>query len=115
MDQNAEDLGPDDKNILFFILPDKLLKVVDNKPKRTAKIVLKLNKIGKGSDFEETEIPIDPSQVEKVVTMFKKLGFTEVQESSQKHHNYRYKDVEIALKWSKVWGYHIRSSYHPSK
>jgi len=107
LDQNAENLGPDDKNVFFFILPDKLLKVVDNKSKRTAKIVLKLNKIGRGSDFEEIEIPINPSQVKKAVDMFKKLGFTEIQESFQKRHNYKYKDVEIALKWSKIWGYHI--------
>jgi adenylate cyclase class IV len=95
---HAEDLGEDDKDVYFFILPDKLLKVVNNVSQKTAKIVLKLNKIGKGSDFEEIEIPVDPQDVEKGVNMFKFLGFNEVQNSFQKRHNFRYKGVEIALK-----------------
>ncbi len=103
----GKDLGEDDKNVFFFILPDKLLKVVDNKSKNTAKIVLKLNKIGFGSDFEEIEISIDPSDVEKSVGVFKALNFIEVQESFQKRHNFEYKGVEIAVKYSDEWGYHV--------
>lgn len=107
LDENAKNLGPDNKNVFFFIMPDKLLKVTDNESKDSAKFTLKLNKIGKGSDFKELEVPIQRGDVDKTVKIFKKLGFDEVQESYQKRHNYEYKGVEIALKWSEVWTYHI--------
>ncbi len=103
----AQDLGSDDKNVHFFIMPDKLLKVVNNISRKNAKIVLKLNKIGKGSDFEEIEIPVNPIDADKIVKMFFFLGFNEVQESFQKRHNYKYKEVELALKYSKTWGFHL--------
>ena len=51
LQKNAKNLGKDDKDVFFFIMPDKLLKVVNNISKNNAQIVLKLNKIGKGSDF----------------------------------------------------------------
>lgn len=107
LDENAEDLGPDNKNVFFFIMPEKLLKVTNNESKESAKFTLKLNKIGEGSDFKELEIHIEQEAVDKTVKIFKELGFDEVQESYQKRHNYRYKGVEIALKWSQVWTYHI--------
>ena len=81
--------------------------MTDNKSKKTAKITLKLNKIGLGSDFEEIEIPIDPTEVEKSLKIFKSLNFTEVQESFQKRHNFEYKGVELAVKYSDNWGYHV--------
>ena len=31
----------------------------------------------------------------------------EYMHSYQKRHNYLYKNVELALKWSKAWGYHL--------
>lgn len=107
LNKNAQSLGGDDKNVFFFIFPDKLLKVVDNISKQSAKTVLKLNKIGKGSDFEEIEIPIKQEDVGKAVKMFSSLGFDELQESFQKRHNYLYKEVELALKYSDTWGYHL--------
>jgi predicted adenylyl cyclase CyaB len=107
LSSNAKDLGEDDKDVYFFILPDKLLKIVDNVSRKTAKLVLKLNKIGKGSDFEEIEIPINPRHVKSAVKMFSCLGYREIQRSFQKRHNYLYKGVELSLKYSKVWGYHL--------
>ena len=58
LNANAEDLGKDDKDVYFFIFPDKLLKVVNNISQKTAKLVMKLTKIGHGNAFEEIEIPI---------------------------------------------------------
>lgn len=104
---NAEDLGADDKDVFFFILPDKLVKVVNNISKKNAKIVLKLTKIGKGSGFEEVEIPIDREYVDKAVRFFTGLGFNEIQQSFQKRHNYLFKEVEFSLKYSDAWGYHL--------
>lgn len=107
LNAKAEDLGEDDKDVYFFILPDKLVKVVNNVSKKNAKIVLKLNKIGKGSDFEEIEIPINQEYIEKAVNLFTGLGFNEVQHAYQKRHNYRYREIELALKYSNAWGYHL--------
>jgi len=106
--EKAKNLGEDNKNVFFFILPDKLLKVVDNVSQKTAKIVLKLNKIGQGSDFEEIEIPISSSEVTKAVKIFSSLNLdADLMESFQKRHNYLYKGVEAALKYSEHWGYHL--------
>ena len=107
LEKNAKDLGEDNKDVYFFILQDKLVKVVNNISKKNAKIVLKLNKIGKGSDFEETEILIDQNDVEKSVGFFTSLGLNEMQRSFQKRHNYLYKEIEFALKYSDTWGYHL--------
>lgn len=108
LNENTEDLGADDKDVYFFIMPDKLLKVVDNVSKGNAKIVTKLNKIGKGDSFEEIEISIDRKDVEKAVNMFKSLNLTDnIMHSFQQRHNYLYKGVELALKYSDEWSYHL--------
>ena len=108
LDRNAENIGEDDKDVFFFIMPDKLLKVVDNISKNNAKLVLKLNKIGKGSDFKEIEIPIEREYVNDFVKILTKLGFTDnIMHSFQKRQNYIYKEVEVALKYSEVWGHHL--------
>ncbi|MBP9798228.1 CYTH domain-containing protein [Candidatus Woesebacteria bacterium] len=107
LDKEATDLGEDNKDVYFFLFPDKLLKVTNNISGQSAKITLKLNKIGKGSDFEEIEIPIQPKDVDKSIIMFKHLGFNELQNSYQERHNYEYNGVELALKYTKTWGYHL--------
>jgi adenylate cyclase class IV len=104
--KNGEDLGEDDKDVFFFLVPGKILKVVNNVSQKTAKIVLKLNSIGNGGDFEELEIPIDPREVDKSVELFEKLELAEMMRSFQKRHNYMYKGVEIAVKYSEHWQYH---------
>lgn len=53
---NAQDLGEDSKDTLFYILPDKLFKVVNETSKNKAKIVLKDNRLGNGNNFGEWEI-----------------------------------------------------------
>jgi adenylate cyclase class IV len=107
LSENAQDLGEDNKDVFFFLFPDKLLKVVNNVSQKTAKIVLKLNRIGQASDFDETEIPISPSDCKKAVEMFKRLGFNDIQNTFQKRHNFMYKGVELALKYSNTWSYHL--------
>ncbi|MEK7651478.1 MAG: CYTH domain-containing protein [Patescibacteria group bacterium] len=107
LNDKAEDLGEDDKDVYFFLFPDKLLKVVNNISKRSAKIVLKLNKIGKGSDFEEIEIPIGQENFEKTAKVFSNLNLGDFMHSFQKRHNFLYKGVELALKWSEIWKHHL--------
>lgn len=107
LSSNAQDLGEDDKDVYFFIFSDKLIKTVNNASKKNAKIVLKLNKIGKGSNFEEIEVPIAQEDFGKVTTIFKAVLTCDSMHTFQKRHNYLYKDVELALKWSEIWGYHL--------
>lgn len=105
--QGGEYLGEDNKDTYFFLFPDKLLKVTNNITKSTAKITLKLNKIGVGSDFKEIEIPISQNDVEKAVEAFKHLGFNDTQYSYQYRHNYKYDGVEFAVKYTQSWGFHV--------
>ncbi|PIZ57454.1 hypothetical protein COY23_01390 [bacterium (Candidatus Torokbacteria) CG_4_10_14_0_2_um_filter_35_8] len=105
--ENGKYLGEDNKDTHFFLFPDKLLKVTNNLSKQSAKITLKLNKIGKGSDFKEIEIPISQVDVDKTVEAFKYLGFTNNQYSYQFRNNYMYKDIGIAVKYTQSWGFHV--------
>ncbi|WP_030459000.1 hypothetical protein [Kitasatospora sp. NRRL B-11411] len=105
--REGEDLGQDNKLIHFFDLPDKLLKVTDNQSVGTAKITLKDSKIGQGAVFSETEFPIAQKDVPAAVQLFGMLGFEDTRhEAFNFRRNFRFKDVEIAVKWSEAWGYH---------
>jgi len=105
---NAQDLGEDDKDVYFFLLPKKIVKVVNNLSQKKSSIVMKLNRLGRGTnDFEEIEIAIDPIDLQKTVRLFSALNFEQIQNSFQKRHNYRYRGVDLALKYSQSWGYHL--------
>lgn len=107
LEQDGEDLGRDDKHIYFYVLPDQLLKVTDNIATNTAKITLKTSKIGQGTAFPETEIPIAREDVEGAVRVFNALGFEEtMHEAYNQRRNFRFGGVEIAVKWSEAWGHH---------
>ncbi|MBP8591555.1 MAG: CYTH domain-containing protein [Patescibacteria group bacterium] len=108
LDTNAKSLGKDDKDVYFFLLPDRIVKAVKNISQKTAKIVIKLNRLGRGrSDFEEIEIPISPLDFDKAVKLFSSLRFDQIQNSYQTRQNYLYEGVEIALKHTDSWGYHM--------
>ncbi|MFD3661954.1 CYTH domain-containing protein [Streptomyces sp. NPDC058659] len=103
----AEDLGCDDKNIYFYVLPDQLLKVTDNTAAGSAKITLKASKIGQGAAFPETEFAIGRDDVPAAVRIFNALGFEgAMHQAFNQRHNFRFRGVEIAVKWSEAWGHH---------
>lgn len=104
---NAEDLGTDDKRVWFFCLPDRLLKVTHNISRKSGKITLKLTKIGKGNHFKEIEFSVAEESVETAVQLFVNLGYDYLFEPIILRHNFLYKGVELALKYSKTWGYHL--------
>ncbi|WP_225846374.1 hypothetical protein [Streptomyces sp. HPF1205] len=107
LEREGEDLGRDDKRIYFYVLPDKLLKVTDNIAAGSAKITLKAGKIGQGAAFPETEIPIAREDVDAAVRIFNHLGFEgEMHEAFNQRRNFRFRGVEIAVKWSEAWGHH---------
>ncbi|OON74885.1 CYTH domain-containing protein [Streptomyces tsukubensis] len=107
LEADGEDLGPDDKHIYFYVLPDQLLKVTDNTTAGTAKITLKGSRIGQGTAFAENEFALAPADVPTAVKVFNALGFeTTMHEAFNYRHNFRFGGVEIAVKWSEAWGYH---------
>lgn len=104
---NGKDLGEDNKDTKFYILPDRLFKVVNEVSKQKAKIVLKGNRIDSGNSSRELEMQIDPKEYRKAIKIFDELNLPgKNMEAWQKRHNYIYRGVEIAVKYSKHWGYH---------
>ena len=104
--ENGKDLGEDNKDTYFFLFSDKLFKITNNITKNNAKITLKLQKIGLGSDFEEIEVQFPCEDVEKVIRIFGILGFKDYQYSYQSRNNYLYKNIEFAIKYTVSWGFH---------
>src|SRR6266481_9258374 len=101
LEHEAELLGEDDKDVSYYIFPDKLLKVVRNISSGTAKLSLKLNALGAGSSFQEFEISFPEDSFEAMKQIFDNTGaHIQVIRGTQKRTNYKYQDVEIALKWS---------------
>ena len=108
LNKNAVDLGQDDKEVYFFIMENKVVKAVHNTSQKSAKIVLKLARIGtSGNDAEEIEISISTSDFVKAVKFFSELEFNQIQRSVQTRRNYEYKGVIVSLKYSQEWGFHI--------
>jgi adenylate cyclase class IV len=106
--ENGENLGADDKEVVYYIYPDKLLKVVNNISKRSAKISLKMSKIGEGSAFPETEVFFEQEDFDKIKYIFDTIAKPEkIMDGIQKRKNFKYKDCEIAIKWSEAWGSHF--------
>ncbi|MCE7080113.1 hypothetical protein [Streptomyces sp. ST2-7A] len=107
LEQVGEDLGRDDKHIHFYVLPDKLLKVTDNVTAGSAKMTLKASRIGRGAAFPETEIAIARQDVPAAVRILDELGFAGLRhEAFNRRRNFRFRGVEIAVKWSEAWGHH---------
>ncbi|MFE0421573.1 hypothetical protein [Streptomyces sp. NPDC058953] len=105
--RDGDDLGPDDKLIHFYVLPDRLLKVVENTSAGTAKISLKDGRIGRGAAFPETEFGLAPDDIPAAVRLFDTLGFADTRhEAYTRRRNFRYGGVEIAVKWSRAWEHH---------
>lgn len=99
-------LGKDDKDVHFYLFPDRLYKVVDNVSKKNARLVLKKNRIGRGSSFEEVEIPIPRRHVMQAVALFDSLKAPQTDHEFQSRQNFIWRGVEIALKHSGTWGFH---------
>lgn len=108
LDTCAESLGEDNKDCYYYIFSDKLLKLVNNTSKKTAKISLKLSRIGDGAAFPEIEFYFSPQEFNTARRLFDALALpVKIMHGPQKRNNYRYKGCEIALKHSDAWGYHL--------
>ncbi|MES2931162.1 MAG: hypothetical protein V4682_00500 [Patescibacteria group bacterium] len=100
-------IGQDDKEVEYIIFPDKLLKVVNNLSKNTGVLSLKLNALGEGSSFQEFEVPFPADQYETMRSICHAISEPQqIIAGTQKRTNFKYGEVEIALKWSEDWKYH---------
>lgn len=107
LNNKAELLENDNKDTLFYIWNDKVIKVVQNAESLATKMVLKPGRIGEQSHFEETELKLDPSMFDMAKKFCEQLVPEKVMRSFQFRTNYMYKNVEIALKYTETWGFHI--------
>lgn len=108
LSKNGESLGQDDKDVVYYIYTDKLLKAVHNLSKKNAKISLKMNKIGEGSVFPETEVIFPEEDFQKIKYILDVISKPDkVMNGIQKRINFIYKGCEFAIKWSEEWQYHF--------
>ena len=103
---SSVNISVNDRETVFFIIPGKTLKVSNYLHKNKAKIALKVGDIVKDKSQIEYELFFTPDQYETAISLFKNLGFTEIQYTSQKRTDYDYDFCTISVKWSEDWGYH---------
>jgi len=106
LDRAATKTELDNKKSYFFVLPDRNLSVAVSKAKSVIKY--KSGQITKGNGFEEHEFPFDSTSLTDVIGLLSSLLEIEPQYSEQFRINY-YLDnkIEIALKYTETWGFHI--------
>ena len=108
LEKKGTSLGMDDKEVVYYIYPDKLLKVVNNISKQNSKVSLKTSKVGEGSAFPENEVFFDQKDFEKMKYIFDTIAKPEkIMDGIQKRRNFEYNGCELAIKWSETWGFHF--------
>ncbi len=107
LNTNSDSIEQDNKDTFFYIWPDKVIKVVENKSTGKAKIALKPGRIGKQSYFHEAELTVIPSEVESAKRFCENLEPEKLMRAYQFRTNYHYKGIDIALKYTQSWGFHM--------
>lgn len=92
----------------FYVYEDKVIKVAHKIQSQTAKIVAK-PRLNDTHSYPETELTIDPSELDQAYRLCELAGTSQLFESLIIRHDFRYHDVEFALKYSKRWGYHVEA------
>lgn len=104
---HGTDLGQDNKTSHFFVLPESNLSVASTDARSVIKF--KAGQIGRGIGFEELpEIELaDQEQANNAVRLLQALTGHEPQVSEQFRRNYELDDIELALKYTETWGFHL--------
>ena len=105
--EHAQNLGDDNKDTYFYVWPDKVIKVVDNKTTGKAKIVLKPGRIHTQSHFHESELTLIPAEISTAKQFCENLEPEKIMQAYQFRTNYEYKGVEIAVKYTQSFGFHV--------
>ncbi len=108
LSQGAIDLSESNTKTVFFLLDDSQTKVQQNSSKRTAKIAWKSNGNDGSKSREEIELNIAYSDFDQSVKLFKSIYKTaQIFNTEQQRHDYKIDDIELAVKYSNDWSYHI--------
>lgn len=105
----ADKFEEDNRETLFFMIPNATLKVAKMVSKKLAKIAYKSGDIVRSAAQREIEFSIPIDACDDAIEMFSLLGFADTQSTSQIRYNAVLGDIEISLKWSKDWGYHFEA------
>ncbi|MCU0667360.1 MAG: CYTH domain-containing protein [Patescibacteria group bacterium] len=104
----AKDLGPNNTNTTFYITEKEQVKVQHQVSKGNAKMVWKSGGLVGKTSRQEIELVILPSEIakanifiERLLTNYKKYI------SNQLRHDYILNGLDIAIKYSDNWGYHL--------
>ena len=106
LSKKASHITNDSKISYFFVVPKGILKISNQSINNTAKISYKDGNVSKNI-LMEYEIQISPDDTEKGISMFKSLGFKNVNEVRQDRINFKYKGAEIAIKITPDFGPHF--------
>lgn len=105
----ADRYEEDHRATTFFMMKDATLKVAHLQSKGKAKIAFKAGDIVHAKAQREIELSLAPDDVANAVAMFEGLGFHDIQQTSQTRYNLWFDEIEVAMKWSKDWGYHFEA------
>lgn len=106
--ESAEDFEEDHRRSVFFILPEKTLKIAHLKSLNTARVTLKIGNISGGKQ-RELEMPISVESIGVALQIFTELGYEDKQDTEQLRYNGTIEDVKVSLKWSADWGHHFEA------
>lgn len=105
LDEKSARKTIDNKQSFFFVLPDVNVSIASSA--KETKVKYKGGQLGKGNGFEEIEYTIDHHSLESATTLFTRLLKIKPQASFQFRINYVIDDLEVALKYTQMWGFHI--------
>lgn len=106
--KEAIDKGENDTESVFYLQPDAQIKVQRNDSVKTAKIAWKSGAMDGTEHRKELELTIDYDDfgtANKLMTAL--LDDAQVFPTRQTRHDYTLNGVDIAIKYSDDWGYHM--------
>ena len=108
LDMGAEDLGENNTESYFYLHDDYQLKVQIRLSKGDAKIAWKSGGFNGAASREEIELPFPVESGESAhLLMDRLLPDAKKVRTTQQRHDLKLGDIEIALKWSDQWKFHI--------
>lgn len=107
IDLGAKDLGENNTENIFYLADTYQLKVSKMLSKNKAKIALKSRELGADSGKEiEIHFPLeDAASAESIIDTL--IPDRSKIPTEQSRHDFLLDDIEIAVKYSQDWGYHV--------
>lgn len=102
------DLGKNDTESIFYLLVNMQVKIQHSTSRNTAKIAWKSGGVDGSPKREEIEVNISVQDYANAEQLMQKLlPDTQRFLTAQKRHDFILHDVQIAVKHSNDWGYHV--------